>query len=269
MTIFALDLPELNASYMSETTSNPVLASRKRRLIAFFIDLFLVSFPILALYFLFIIPDFEEIDPADQPIGLLLFLVFGALLSKEFKNGISGGKWITGLQVRDAQNPDMVPSRARLALRNIFLLLWPLEGLGAAFSKDKKRLGDVLAKTQVLKNPDSPARGWRFGALLSLIMVYSLSMILVVSFILRSSAAYEVAIAEIATNEEVLEATGGIVEFDQFPMGNINISNDYGEASLQIDVKGEQQDVLVSVGMIKAPGEDWQIQILLVSKKDY
>ena len=72
---------------------------------------------------------------------------------KDAIKGISIGKWIMGIMVRDAVNVDNIPSIGRLFLRNLLVIIWPIEFFILATNDEKKRLGDKIAKTTVVKNP--------------------------------------------------------------------------------------------------------------------
>src|SRR5258706_1778768 len=128
-----------------ESVQDLALSSRKRRIAAFLIDHFVLTFLMVSLIFLILGPDFMDKDsPARLMTAMLMVMVPGFLIyfAKDSIRGISAGKWIMGIMVRDAGNPHEVPSWGRLLIRNLFLVLWPVEFIVLAVSSDKTRLGD-------------------------------------------------------------------------------------------------------------------------------
>src|SRR5688500_12026841 len=92
-------------------------------------------------------------------IGRMTSTMFAVMLpgfllyfAKDSIQGISIGKWIMGIMVRDQMNPNEIPSFGRLLIRNLFIIIWPVEFIVLAANPDKKRLGDTVVKTIVVKN---------------------------------------------------------------------------------------------------------------------
>ncbi|MBU1087767.1 MAG: RDD family protein [Candidatus Omnitrophica bacterium] len=130
-----------------------VLSSRTIRVFAGLVDyVFLYS---LAGFFLFFILNKTLELPAGE-IGMKILTLFPVIsLVYCFKDsiyGISPGKYVVGIAVRTKDDFEKTPSLFLLFLRNISLIVWPLEILVLMFSKKKQRLGDLLAKTIVVRN---------------------------------------------------------------------------------------------------------------------
>jgi uncharacterized RDD family membrane protein YckC len=68
---------------------------------------------------------------------------------KDLFGGRSFGKRFFRLAVRDANNLNNTPTKSRLFIRNITLLIWPLEFI--YYLINNKRIGDLIAKTQVIR----------------------------------------------------------------------------------------------------------------------
>ncbi|MEO5978223.1 MAG: hypothetical protein ABIS36_18985 [Chryseolinea sp.] len=62
-----------------------------------------------------------------------------------------------------------------------------------------------------------------------------------------------------AKYKKIVKETGGIKGFGMMPMGNINISNGYGDAQLQIKVRGNDNDLDVNVHLRKESGGEWKM----------
>ena len=131
------------------------LSSRKRRIAAFFIDHFVMTFLIVIIVFLVMGTNFMETNNfGNIATKMLLTMLFGFFLyfAKDSIKGVSFGKWTMGIMVRNENNPNEIPSFGRLLIRNLILIIWPIEFIILAVSKNKKRLGDELAKTIVVRN---------------------------------------------------------------------------------------------------------------------
>ena len=241
---------------------NLEIASRKRRIVAFFIDFFTNSFLVLFLGFLmFGLPFFKKsvfINHSNSLILLCLLWVFLFFL-KDCFNGESLGKRVMGIVVRDTFNHQLTPSYNRLFIRNIFLLILPIEFLILLTNKQKRRLGDSSMQTVVLK---SQAKTKVFPIIISLSVLFIsiiLSSVILLTSLMKSSGAYKVSIQNIKKNERIIHKVGGIKEFGFMPTGNIQISNGYGNADLSIKVIGNSKSIYVKTHLEKKPKKNWEL----------
>ncbi|MBR5236911.1 MAG: RDD family protein [Clostridia bacterium] len=115
-----------------------------KRILAFLVDYF-ASMIILALVGLF---SFLNITNRfwSQLYGILLFFCVFIICFKDIFAGQSFGKRIMKLKVVSLENKQ--PNVLVLLIRNITLLVWPIEVLLVLL--DKPRIGDVIAKTKVV-----------------------------------------------------------------------------------------------------------------------
>jgi len=142
-------------------------ASSLSRIAACIIDLFAMTF--LLLLIVAIVLGSDHIDNYDRAyIHTILFLVLitGLILyfSKDSYRGISVGRWIMGIMVRN-ESDNQVPSYFRLFIRNLFTIIWPVEFIVLLVNSDKKRIADKVSKTIVLKNPVKTKGIFRIGVL--------------------------------------------------------------------------------------------------------
>jgi len=239
-----------------------ILSSRKRRIAAFLIDHFTFTFLIAGIVFLSLGTDFmDENNFNNLTTRMLPTMIIGFLLyfAKDSIKGISPGKWIMGIMVRDENNPTEIPSFGRLLIRNLFLIIWPIEFIVLASSQEKKRLGDKTAKAIVVKNPNKPTKLPRILALAAVGIAFFTFKFLFLGLAMKNSDAYKVAITEIEKNEEILSETSGITGYGMMPTGNINISNGNGQAQLEIKVLGNEKDLNVGVYLTKEPNGEWKL----------
>ena len=128
----------------------PKKASLESRVTAFIIDVIIISLIItIPTFFLFF---YIGRYVYDLMMMMFLFLLFAPpfLYSlKDVINGQSIGKRFAKIAVRDNADISQKPSLAKLFMRNIFILIWPLDVLVFVCSKQKKRIGDRLSNTDV------------------------------------------------------------------------------------------------------------------------
>jgi len=128
-------------------------ASLGKRLGAFMID-FLIAACVQGLLFIpfIIIPLIQkEISGAEiTSRNLWLTLVtFSYLLLRDLPRGRSIGKKALRLQVRGTDSTPASP--AQLIVRNLFVVLYPVEAVWLLATSGRKRLGDIAARTGVFQ----------------------------------------------------------------------------------------------------------------------
>ncbi|AGA59275.1 MAG: RDD family protein [Thermobacillus sp.] len=120
-----------------------------KRLVAYFIDHTLVCLmfgPVLALW-LILNPD-VNFETAQSVMYLAMIPAIALLLLRDCLNGRSPGKRLLKLRVVDADRGTM-PEQRRLILRNVTLLILPVDLLVFLISRGR-RIGDFLSGTQVV-----------------------------------------------------------------------------------------------------------------------
>jgi len=132
-----------------------VLSSKTIRVFAGLIDyVFIFSFAGFCLFFVLN----TTLELISSEIGLKILMLFPFIFIvycfKDCLYGISPGKYVVGIAVRDKDDYLKTPNVFHLFLRNILLIIWPLEILMLILSKKKQRLGDIIAKTIVVRNHD-------------------------------------------------------------------------------------------------------------------
>lgn len=237
-------------------------SSRKRRIAAFIIDHFLMTFLIVSVVFIALGQTFMgENDPSKMVTIIMFVMIPGFILyfSKDSLKGISVGKWIMGIMVRDENDQNEIPSFGRLFLRNLFITIWPVEFVVLATNDQKERLGDKVAKTVVVKNPDRPTKLLRILVLIGVGITFCVFVFLLAGSAMKNSDAYKVAIKEIEQNKEIIYKTGGIKGYGMIPTGNVSMSNGQGQAQLEIKVLGKTKDINVSVYLEKESNGQWKL----------
>ena len=231
------------------------LSSRKRRLVAFLIDYFVILSPFTAIMSLFW--NMEKMPFLSPSLLVFFLLMFFCLFAKDAFKGISFGKWVMGIKVVDENNISETPSFWRLFVRNIFFVIWIVE-IFVWLNKKKQKLGDKIAKTLVIKNPNSVSVVKRILVFLVVICTcFCLAMFGGTSMI-KKSEPYKIAIEQIMQDNDIQDEVGGIKSFGLFPMGNINIVNGVGNANLQIKVIGNKKNKTINISLYKEPNGKWK-----------
>lgn len=125
-----------------------------KRLCALVIDYYIVSavcsIPILIFVLIksFIIQENDIFNLLNYviSIGTIFYIIF--LPFKDIINGNSSiGKKVMQLEIKNNNNNE-IPTNFRLILRNLFLIIWPIEGLLILIFN--RRLGDIICNTKVV-----------------------------------------------------------------------------------------------------------------------
>lgn len=242
-----------------------VTASRRRRIFAFMIDHAILSllagmggFMALGKHW-----DLVPMGRMMTGFGTTMILVMTVYALKDSFSGMSPGRFVLGIAVRNQDDPTACPSVMRLALRNLSNFIWPVEFFVLAFSKDKRRLGDRATRTVVIRRTDI-AMSKRLFLLASIIATFCAVFAFGSAWIVKNSSAYEQALIHIEADPTVSEMVGSPVSYGYFPAGSVQTQNGYGWAELAIDVIGSRGEISVVVTMQKKPESDWQLEELFI-----
>lgn len=136
---------------------SPVKATIGKRIAAFIIDhvIFCVFSGMLFYIFSFITNVNLKTISFESLVNIVNRIIITILVIYIFKDCIGGrsiGKRIIGIAVREKADLNKVPNFAKLILRNLFILIWPVEFFVLILDKENCRLGDKLSKTLVVMN---------------------------------------------------------------------------------------------------------------------
>ena len=178
---------------------------------------------------------------------IALSVTFGLFFFRDLVKGISPGRWVAGIMVRDNDDPSQIPSIPKRLLRNIMHVLWPVEALTMLFDREFRRLGDKAANSVVVLNPHRAKVGFRLIPVILLIICFISFTFLFAVFGIKSSEPYKASVAYVEESTEAKEITGGINGFGTIPAGKISYTNGEGEAWITLHVKGEKRDVIAEL----------------------
>lgn len=247
---------------MTEEIKELPKPTRRRRVGAFLVDHFFFTFLMVSGSFLIMGPNFidqsNEMSSMFQDMAFVMIPGFILYFSKDFIDGISPGKWVAGIMVRTEVSHE-IPTKGKLFIRNLFIMIWPIEFLVLAFSREKKRIGDNVAKTVVLNNSEKSKRLYRILALVGFFGAFYLFANLFTSAAIRSSEAYKAASVYIESNEELKKEVGDIVSYESTSNSGISITNGYGSAYIEISIEGTKSTGTFTLYLQKEPEGKWEI----------
>jgi uncharacterized RDD family membrane protein YckC len=240
-----------------------VVASRRRRIMAFLIDH--VSIVFLTVATIFLIIGLRDVGDGSLFANMLPVMSLGLLLyfAKDSINGVSIGKGIMGIAVRDQNNPELTPSFGKLFVRNLFIIIWPIEFVVLLINDDKRRLGDRIAGCVVLSDSNSSERTVRVLALVSLLVLCFIATFFGGASMMKNSDAYKAAVRHIEADQQIISNTGGITGYGWWPTGNVSIRGKTGTADLEIKISGKSKDITVGVNLEKDSLQGWKVIELL------
>jgi uncharacterized RDD family membrane protein YckC len=135
------------------TEKNAAPATLDKRVPAFLIDMVPAGLVQALLMVLFIMhPLMQKQIHGNQVMARNLFITAIAMIFMVFRDVFGGrsiGKRIMKLRVVPTGEGQETASAGALILRNIFVIIWPIEALLLLSGKD--RLGDKVAKTRVVE----------------------------------------------------------------------------------------------------------------------
>jgi uncharacterized RDD family membrane protein YckC len=166
--------------------------------IAFIVLLLFTLYMIIGLIFKIDSGNYQNIIFPPLLLIMIAYLFFGELI---FKNTL--GKYLTGIEVADAENLQRPASRSYIK-RGILKIIFPVEGIVLLFSRSKKRLGDLWANTIVVNKENNQLKSAvrliiGIASLIALLFCFRISMGLAV----EKTDFYNVGIDHLKNSNEV------------------------------------------------------------------
>jgi hypothetical protein len=231
-------------------------ASLLSRLGAFLFDHFLVSFISIAIAAG--LGHGQLPEPGERAGMIAIASSFLLFFCRDAVNGISPGRWVAGIMVRSYVDPRGLPSFPQRFLRNLMLVLWPVEAISIFFSTEFRRLGDKAANSIVLLNTERARVGFRIIPIILLIGAFIGFSYLYATYALKNSEPYNVSIKYIESSTEARELTGGVKGYGTIPAGHISVANGTGEATFMIQVMGEKKNITADV-YLEMKNARWEV----------
>ena len=230
-----------------------------RRIGAFILDQFLITIIAMIPFmigFSNLVNDFDYFFTI-FPISLGICVI--AYLCKDIFGSRSLGKRVFNIYVVEHEDINNRPKIYSLILRNVTTFLWFIEFFAMIFDENGRRIGDKLAKTQVV--------GHQGKFILKIIMIivficalFFSGLFLGITQLIKHDGSYQTAVAYIKTHDEIKAEIGDVQGFGNFPSGSIVYTNASGVADLHIKVVGSQNSIVVNVHAEKEPYSEWVVK---------
>ena len=242
------------------------LAPHHQRLFALILDYLLVVMTLNVAQKILLGMDMELNAPS-MPWWALLAPGAVLIAFKDTLGGVSPGRWITGIAVVLASDPESPPPWTRLALRNLFLILLPLEAVWVFFDPFYRRWGDRVAGTVVV-TPNRIAPYTR--RLLGLTILFLATMLIIFGleyWNVSRSAAYRTALEAAAVHPKVIAAVGEAPRFGDSLGGSLMKDPQGVKAVVILRTEGKQGEFEVKVVLRRNRGAGrWRVEEVTVSK---
>jgi len=191
------------------------------------------------------------------PIMMLICIV--GYLCKDIFFGRSLGKLLFGIYIREFEDIDKTPKFYQLIFRNILVFIWFVELIVMLTDKEGRRLGDKIAKTQVIGYQSKIILRVVIAVVLAFALFVS-SLVIGITQIIKNDSSYKTAVQYIEKQNKITANIGEIQGFGDFPMGSVSYTNGYGTADLSIKVKGKRKSINVSIYLEKSPNSEWIVK---------
>ena len=236
-------------------------ASRIKRLVAFYIDYMVLCFFIMFLVFVLLGISFDnpEYSIQREKAKIVVFMCFLIFPFKDVLQGMSLGRMLLGIAVRDKDHPQNIPSTWRMVLRNLFLLIWPIEMIVLLVSKKRMRVGDKIARTVVVNAPRPVGKPMIIAIVLTMVLFLFLGTGLFVIQMSKNTQVYKISIDYLKHAPSVHEETGDFVSVGFFVVSSSYLKNGKAEGECSIKVIGTKKSVRYIVTLRKEPDSDWQV----------
>jgi uncharacterized RDD family membrane protein YckC len=239
------------------------LAPQHLRLFALIVDYLLLVVLLNLGKKLLLGPGWDLRPPAAGTLSAAWLLGGAALLLlRDVPGGRSPGKWLTGIAVARADDPATLPTLGARLLRNLALLLLPVEAVLVFVDPYGRRLGDRLAGTVVvaLARPAPVTR--RLLGLAVLFLASTLAIFLLEFWNVRRSAAYPLALQAARADPRVQEALGAPVTFSAPGLAR---SHDGQRMQVHLEAEGSRGKGRVDVSLLRADDPPrWELERIAV-----
>lgn len=236
-----------------------VAASVTRRVFAFLIDHIIIIVFGSGSFFIMFNPVAENItfpSIGHYTIFVLTFLIF---IFRDIINSASIGKRFLGLKIVNSEEPSEPVSVAKLGLRNLFIPLWPLELLVMVFNSRNRRIGDMVAKTQVLYSKDWISSKFRlsivsiFLAFLTILFVHTFANI-------RKTPSYQLVSDYVLSDERLFNEIGEIKSLGKCPSLDIRSNAAESVSMISFKISGQKGTKRVRGFLRKIGDSEWKIE---------
>lgn len=194
--------------------------------------------------------------------GILLLM-----LIKDMFGGASIGKYLLGMNIRLLKDLKSKPSVGTTILRNLSLVLLPIDGILTLFDPYARRLADRWLGTVVVDNPKATRPVRRLLLANIIFLGFFFTVFLLQPYLQRKTAAYQIATTAIQNYEPLYQHVGRIQSFEE-PEMYLDLRENGEPSIFQVLVKDGRKEakVHVKLNFLTEPKTTWivsEIKIVL------
>ncbi|MBF0237076.1 MAG: RDD family protein [SAR324 cluster bacterium] len=238
------------------------ISSKGKRVFGFLFDLIIGVLMINSANQL-IKPDNWDLNTTPQATNLVVF--YGGLLTWIILRDIfpfnSPGKLILGMSLRNLKDIENQPAWFTKILRNLFLILLPVEVIFLLLDPYARRWGDKTVQSVVIDHPRALRVPMRLLLANLILFGFFFGAILFQDKIIKKSSAYQTALQQLKHHQPLLEQIGDFDESKK-PEMDFDFSAQPPTAKIQIQVKGKLGSRIVNMNLLRQPSdqtEEWHI----------
>ena len=256
---------------MSASSPSAKLAPHHLRLFALIVD-YLVIITVLKLADQIALGEHWDLAPPEEGVpGLSAAWAVGLILlmlAKDAVRGRSLGKWTTGLAVANAPDLSRPVPLPRTLLRNVTLLILPVDAVLVFTDRYSRRLGDRLAGTVVVAPAQIAPYLRRLGLIAILFLGFLLASFLLAPWNMKRSAAYQEAYRIASAHPALTGAVGAPAKLDPSPAFKLALEGEGGTATVTIEAEGPRGKGEAKVMLRMASGpRRWELALMTIVKK--
>jgi uncharacterized RDD family membrane protein YckC len=219
-----------------------------KRFIAFIFDFAFIMLLAFTVYMLFgLIFKIDNEGYQNFMSYLLLIVIISYMLLGELLLKNTLGKYLLGIEIVDKEKLKR-PSLSSFIKRVFLKIIFPIEGLVMLLSKSKKRIGDLWAKTIVIKkeiNKPKPLARLAIGIVVLIALLYSFRILM--GLAVEKTDFYAIGIEYLKNNSEV--------EIIGLPLG---VDQTRNTVNFVLPVSNENRDKYAEIYLEKY-GDEWRV----------
>jgi len=248
----------------SEKNEKIVIATPFKRLVAFIIDYSVIMLFLMSLNPLFLPQEWDRLPFKAVIVALVPLYLLGivSFFCKDILFGTSIGKAFLGLRVSNIDEEFSLPDTKRLIVRNLYLLVFPVELYFLMTNKYCQRLGDRKVGTIVVERKRPPAVRAVTTRVLGLLLILSsvwLLYVIITPIGIKKSVGYNLSMNAIQSDSKVFEKIGRIQSVAYWP----EVSYREGQIIYKISVQGEKSKQVIQ-SVINTTDSTYKINSLIV-----
>lgn len=207
---------------MQKMEEKKIIATSAKRVFAFVVDYSIVALILMGAHPLFLPVDWDLISYNQVLVALVPVYILGLVIFilKDSIKGVSLGKALLNIQITMVDENFSKPDFYKLILRNLFIILFPIEIYLLLMDKHCRRLGDKYTGTMVIDHVRPPTVRQLTTKLVAVTLVFATLWMIFTLFrpvAIKKNSGYRVTEKAIQNSSDVNRVVGEIQSFGYWP----------------------------------------------------